>query len=71
MYEHLKSNPITPISDESFDIIIAAMEIFFILSSAFKAKLRKFLFEITYKKGIGILNSGAKQLFCGSILMDC
>lgn len=61
MYEHLKSNSITPVSDESFDTIVDVMESFFILSNAFKAKLRTLLFEITYKKGINILNSGAKQ----------
>jgi len=61
MSKHLRSNAVTPVSDESFDAIVSAMEVFCSLGGAFKAKLRSFLFEITYKKGYHILNSGAKQ----------
>lgn len=61
MDNHSLLNTVTPITDESFRIIISIMEHFFDLSKELKAKLRLMLFEINYDKGSNILNPGAKQ----------
>lgn len=61
MDNHPKKTPVTPISDESFEILIDIMGHIMDLSKEFKAMLRLMLFEVTYRKGSTILSRGAKQ----------
>lgn len=50
-----------PISDASFELLIQKMEGFLVLSTRFKRLLRPMLFEISYDKGVRILNFGQSQ----------
>ncbi|PWS33300.1 Crp/Fnr family transcriptional regulator [Pedobacter paludis] len=61
MDELLNAKTIAPVSAESFETFIAAMEHFSPLSGPLKTKLRAVLHETTYQKGRYILNAGAKQ----------
>jgi len=61
MDNHPKKSPVTPVSKESFEILIGIIGRFLYLSKEFKAMLQLMLFEVTYSKGSTILSAGAKQ----------
>ncbi len=56
-----KNNVYTPVSDESFAFILGKIENFVTVTDHFVNELRSEISEVTYKKGIHILNAGAKQ----------
>lgn len=61
MNGHSQTNSGTPVSDQSFQVLMGIMEQIFPLSKEFKEALRLVLFETTYKKGSTVLATGAKQ----------